>query len=177
MTNHSSTPDSAHAYRVSAYPCGQGIRVPLTGHECIRKACFHATALAQDSSKPPSSDSPFRKPPRAGCRSRCRHRASPRRVRRLPRRPGLAQDAVPVGFSVSQVFDLPDPRLTVTEHRMLKVRCPCGHITRAADPHGVKAPAQYGPGVHALAAARRQSLRGLRPHRPAASRCPARSLQ
>ncbi len=30
-----------------------------------------------------------------------------------------------------QVFDLPDPRLTVIEHRMLKLRCTCGHLTRA----------------------------------------------
>ncbi|MGQ4484128.1 IS66 family transposase [Streptomyces sp. SAS_276] len=131
--------------------------------------------LAQDSSnssKPPSSDSPFRKPaPRSQRRSSGRkpgaqsgHQgtnlervANPDTV--VEHRPiacggcenALPQDAVPVGFAWSQVFDLPDPRLVVTEHRMLKVRCRCGHITRAADPPGAKAPAQYGPAVHALA--------------------------
>lgn len=131
--------------------------------------------LAQDSSnssKPPSSDSPFRKPvPRSQRRSSGRkpggqagHEganlervADPDTV--IEHRPlacggceaALADDAVPVGFSVSQVFDLPDPRLIVTEHRMLKIRCRCGHITRARQPQGAGAPTQYGPGVHALA--------------------------
>ncbi|MFF3159531.1 transposase [Streptomyces sp. NPDC057910] len=41
--------------------------------------------------------------------------------------------------------------MIVTEHRMLKVRCTCGHVTRAADPDGVNAATRYGPGVHALA--------------------------
>lgn len=131
--------------------------------------------LAQDSSnssKPPSSDSPFRKPaPRSQRRASGRRPggqagheganlervADPDAV--IEHRPvacggcegALADDAVPVGFSWSQVFDLPDPRLVVTEHRILKVRCRCGHITRAADPQGAGAPTQYGPGVHALA--------------------------
>lgn len=130
--------------------------------------------LAQDStnsSKPPGSDSPFRKPaPRSQRKATGRkpggqagHEgtnlervADPDAViEHRPARCGgcdavLADDAETVGFSRSQVFDLPDPRLVVTEHRMLKVRCGCGHLTRAAGPDGAGAPTQYGPGVHAL---------------------------
>lgn len=130
--------------------------------------------LAQDSSnssKPSASDSPFRKPaPRSqrktsGRRSggqvghdgaNLEQAADPDHI--IEHRPaacggcgtGLAGGVAAVGFSSSQVFDLPDPRLIVTEHRMFKVRCACGHVTRAADPDGVNAAAQYGPGVHAL---------------------------
>ncbi|MCY0924177.1 MULTISPECIES: IS66 family transposase [unclassified Streptomyces] len=127
---------------------------------------------SSNSSKPPASDSPFRKPvPRSqrGTSGRVPggqvgHEgtnlepvANPDHV--IEHRPAacagcgiaLADGDPTVGFSRSQVFDLPDPRLTVTEHRMLKVRCTCGRTTRAADPDGVNAPTQYGPGVHALA--------------------------
>ncbi|MDQ3522824.1 MAG: IS66 family transposase [Gemmatimonadota bacterium] len=131
--------------------------------------------LAQDSSnssKPPSSDSPFRKPaPRSQRRTSGRKPggqtghpganlkrvADPDEV--IEHRPSacgncdaaLANDAEAAGFAWSQVFDLPDPRLIVTEHRMLTIRCTCGHLTRAKDPPGASAPTQYGPGVHALA--------------------------
>ncbi len=44
----------------------------------------------------------------------------------------LDADAKPVGFTWGQIFDLPDPRLTVTEYRMLKLRCGCGHTTARA---------------------------------------------
>jgi transposase len=51
-----------------------------------------------------------------------------------------------------QVHDLPPVRLVVTEHRGERVRCPhCRRLTEAAFPTGVEAPAQYGPGVRALA--------------------------
>ena len=52
-----------------------------------------------------------------------------------------------------QVFDLPAVRLSVTEHRRETRRCPrCGAQTRGAFPAGVRAPAQYGPGVIARSA-------------------------
>lgn len=49
-----------------------------------------------------------------------------------------------------QVFDLPEMRLRVVEHVVERRRCGCGHLTSAAFPDGVSAPAQYGPGVRAL---------------------------
>jgi transposase len=51
-----------------------------------------------------------------------------------------------------QVFDLPEIRLFVTEHRTERRRCRCGCITKAAFPDTATAPACYGPGVRALAA-------------------------
>src|SRR5258708_13796129 len=51
-----------------------------------------------------------------------------------------------------QVFDLPPQRLWVTEHRVEEKQCPtCFHLTRASFPILVKAPAQYGTGIAALA--------------------------
>jgi transposase len=47
-----------------------------------------------------------------------------------------------------QVFDIADGKVKVTEHRAQAVRCSsCGETTEARFPPGVKAPAQYGPGV------------------------------
>jgi len=51
-----------------------------------------------------------------------------------------------------QVIDLPTKRLWVTEHRVEEKQCPiCFHLTRASFPSAVKAPAQYGTGIQALA--------------------------
>jgi transposase len=49
-----------------------------------------------------------------------------------------------------QVFDIPQPQMEVTEHRIGEVHC-CGCTQRGEAPQGVQpAPVQYGPGVHAL---------------------------
>ncbi len=51
-----------------------------------------------------------------------------------------------------QVFDLPEPKPEVTEHRALACRCRrCGLSTRAAFPEDVTAPVQYGPRLVATA--------------------------
>ena len=51
-----------------------------------------------------------------------------------------------------QVFDSPEPKLEVTEHRTDISKCPkCGKITKAPFPKGVNAPAQYGPRIKAAA--------------------------
>ncbi|MBF6590651.1 MAG: IS66 family transposase [Ktedonobacterales bacterium] len=51
-----------------------------------------------------------------------------------------------------QVQDLPPLRLEVTEHQAMAVRCPaCQALTRGTFPAAVRAPAQYGPRVRALA--------------------------
>lgn len=50
-----------------------------------------------------------------------------------------------------QVFDLPQPRLEVTEHQQLSCTCPaCGRLASGVFPEAVPARAQYGPGVRAL---------------------------
>jgi transposase len=51
-----------------------------------------------------------------------------------------------------QVHDLPAMHLVVTEHRVEVLTCPrCQHQNAGRFPPGVPAPAQYGPGVQALA--------------------------
>lgn len=51
-----------------------------------------------------------------------------------------------------QVFDLPQPRLEVTEYQIHKTTCPaCGELQKAVAPEGVNAPAQYGTGVKSYA--------------------------
>ena len=51
---------------------------------------------------------------------------------------------------VRQVFDVPVPRVEVTEYRLHKTRCgACGKKTTAPAPAGVVAPVQYGPSVAA----------------------------
>lgn len=67
---------------------------------------------------------------------------------------GLASAPV-VSTEAGHVFDLPPIALQVIEHRVQHRRCGCGTVTMAgrADgvPAGVGAPAQYGPGVRAVA--------------------------
>ena len=51
-----------------------------------------------------------------------------------------------------QVFDLPQPRLEITEHQLLMGQCPdCRQWHRGIAPEGVNAPVQYGHGVKTLA--------------------------
>lgn len=48
-----------------------------------------------------------------------------------------------------QVFDLPDPKLEVTEHRIAQITC-CEMPQMGEYPQEVTAPVQYGPGVRAF---------------------------
>lgn len=59
-----------------------------------------------------------------------------------------ADDAHEITHS-RQVFDLPEPKLEVTEHRLAQVEC-CGHIQHGEYPPEVTASVQYGSGVRAL---------------------------
>lgn len=60
-------------------------------------------------------------------------------------------DAEVVGERARQVFDLPEPRMRVTEHRALTRRCGHCHATTTARlPAEATAPACYGPRVRAL---------------------------
>lgn len=125
---------------------------------------------SRNSSKPPSSDNPFTKPPPRSLRTR-----SGRRPGKQPGDPGARLEPRPdpdevmvhvpdrcagcggeltrapvLGHEGRQVFDLPPLRLRVVEHRAQQRRCRCGQVTTAAFPAQVSAPTCYGPGVAAL---------------------------
>lgn len=57
--------------------------------------------------------------------------------------------AVSVGYRARQVFDLPEIAPQVTEHRLHRAVCGCGHTTVATAPEHVPAAAVYGKGVRA----------------------------
>ena len=48
-----------------------------------------------------------------------------------------------------QVFDLPQPRLYVEEHRQMGLLCACGCINAGQFPAWISAPVQYGPRIQA----------------------------
>jgi len=62
----------------------------------------------------------------------------------------LAQQ-VPDRVERRQVFDLPEPKLLVTEHQGEVKTCACGCLNRAAFPPEVTAPVQYGLRVKSVA--------------------------
>jgi transposase len=49
-----------------------------------------------------------------------------------------------------QVVDLPPIEPVVTEHRVYKKECNCGHVTMSSFPGGLKAPVSYGPMIESL---------------------------
>lgn len=123
-----------------------------------------------NSSKPPSSDSPFVKPAPRSLRRRSGRKpggqqghpgstleqvADPDETLRHEPGPcgGCGADlaeAPEVGVERRQVFDLPPMRVRVTEHQLVARRCGCGAATCGAAPAGVTAPAQYGPRITAI---------------------------
>jgi transposase len=82
---------------------------------------------------------------------------NPDRVR--DHRPGACSDcgevldgAPSAGFARRQVSDVPLVTVTVTEHRLHRVRCDCGHVTVAQPPDLLAgSPTSYGPNLRALA--------------------------
>ena len=125
---------------------------------------------SQNSSKPPSTDSPFDKPAPKSLR-----RKSGRKPGGQPGHPGstlrLVADpnererhepgpcggcganlagAPEVGVERRQVFDLPPMQIQVTEHQLIARRCACGATTCGIAPEGVSAPVQYGPRITAI---------------------------
>jgi transposase len=131
---------------------------------------------SSNSSKPPSSDPGGVKTARTENANRKARRAMGRGQGKQPGTPGstLAQvsdpdvvvthrpdrcrgcdgsldNAVVIGITTRQVFDVPDPAVIVTEHRAERRRCDCGAETTAGFPAGVSAPACYGPSIKAHA--------------------------
>jgi len=132
------------------------------------------TRDSHNSSLPPSADPPWQKVPR----TRSLRQQSGLKVGGQPRHPGstLKRSARPdhlithapemcpgcgsaldeaevVASDSRQLFDLPEVRLLVTEHRRETRRCRrCGTETRGEFPAGVRAPVQYGPAVLARSA-------------------------
>lgn len=126
---------------------------------------------SKNSSKPPSSDNPFVKPPPRSLRgksgrrpgkqpgqggARLEPRAEPDEV--VVHVPGSCEGcggdlaAAPiVGEQARQVFDLPPIQLRVTEHRAQSRACGCGRVSTAMFLTQASAPTCYGPGVAALA--------------------------
>jgi transposase len=127
---------------------------------------------SSNSSRPPSSDG-LGKPPAPGRERRGGGRAPGKQ----PGAPGahLAQVADPdevvvhrpvacegcggdltlapvMGVEARQVFDLPEVRLWVCEHRAERRRCACGQVTAGVFPSQARAAACYGPGVRGLGA-------------------------
>jgi transposase len=130
---------------------------------------------SQNSSKPPSTDSPFGKPALKPKPKSLRKKTGrkpggqpghsgvtldlvddPKHKQR--HEPGSCKgcgadlvDAPEVGIERRQVFDLPPVAIEVTEHRLVSRRCDCGIVTCADAPAGVTAPTQYGPQVTGIA--------------------------
>ncbi|EQD48600.1 hypothetical protein B1B_11989, partial [mine drainage metagenome] len=46
-----------------------------------------------------------------------------------------------VDEEVRQVFEIPTPKIVVTEHRVYKLRCSCGEVNEGAFPPEARAPA------------------------------------
>ncbi|WP_246633870.1 DUF6444 domain-containing protein, partial [Pseudonocardia nigra] len=125
---------------------------------------------SRNSSKPPSSDSPFVKPAPRSLRRKSGKKpggqpghpgstlalvADPDERRR--HEPGPCTgcganlvDAPEVGVERRQVFDLPPMTVRVSEHQLVARRCACGITTCGSAPEGVSAPTQYGPRIAAI---------------------------
>lgn len=142
--------------------------------ELTRRVAELEARLRRDSrisSKPPSSDGPVKPPPRSRRESSGRSAGKQpgeagftlrqvdkpdERVTHSPGRCGGCRRglrrAPVVSVEARQVFDLPEVRVRVVEHRLEHRRCRCGAVTMAPVPAGVGAPVQYGPRVRAVGA-------------------------
>jgi len=143
----------------------ENARLQAENAELLRRLGLNS----QNSHKPPSSDGyrkkrvqpalPKGKKPlggQAGHKGKTlRAVEKPDHVRlHLPERCAVCGRAISVDephevVSKRQVFDLPEPRLEVTEHRLGQIEC-CGRVQCGEYPPEVTASVQYGPGVRAL---------------------------
>jgi transposase len=124
---------------------------------------------SSNSSKPPSSDGLARKPKSQRGKSDRKPGGQPGHVgqgRSQVERPDIVVNHVPIscnecGFKLDQVegacvekrqvFEIPQPKIEVVEHRVEEKRCPCcGKPNRGFFPEDVKGPVQFGERVQAL---------------------------
>jgi len=118
-----------------------------------------------NSSRPPSSDGPKRKPgipkePKGRGGQKGHKGGTLRKVEHPDHTFRLTTPACGCGLPLDpdsgevaqtyQVFDLPQPKLEVTEYQRIRQRCACGREHLGALPAGVHASVQYGSGVRAL---------------------------
>ncbi len=131
---------------------------------------------SSNSSRPPSSDGGTAKDKRPIANGRKLNKGAKRTQGKQPGAPGASLkpcadpdlvvvhepsccrgcgaglgDAVTVGDTSRQVFDIANPTVYVTEHRALRRRCSCGSVTAAVFPGEATAPTCYGPNVKAYA--------------------------
>jgi transposase len=160
---------SLRAELVAAQAVAEALRAELAkASERIAELEAQAGRNSRNSSRPPSSDGLDKPPPKPrslrkktgrkpggqdGHEGRTlRQVAKPdREVRHEPGccsacRRSLANRPVS-GVERRQQFDIPLPKITVTEHQLVERECACGQRTRGAAPDGVGAPVQYGPRV------------------------------
>ncbi|MCA1675543.1 MAG: DUF6444 domain-containing protein [Actinobacteria bacterium] len=125
---------------------------------------------SRNSSKPPSSDSPFVKPAVKSLRRRSGRKPGgqaghpgarlalvddPNERKRYEPGPCTGcgadvADAPEVGMERRQVFDLPPMTVRVSEHQLIARCCGCGTTTCGTAPEGVTAPVAYGPRITAI---------------------------
>jgi len=148
-----------------------GLRAELaTAQARIVQLEARLAANSGNSSKPPSTDSPFDKPAPKSLRRR-----SGRKPGGQPGHPGTTLRQVenpdevvvhephachgcgaglagrPVsGVTRRQLFDIPPVTVKVSEHQLVERQCACGARTRAEAPAGVDGPVQYGPRIAAI---------------------------
>ncbi len=120
---------------------------------------------SRNSSRPPSSDGPKRKPgiPKEAKVQGGQKGHQGKTLGKVEQADHIVRLTTPVcgcGLSLDpesgeveqtcQVFDLPQPKLEVTEYQRIRQRCACGCEHLGVFPAGLHAPVQYGPGVRAL---------------------------
>ncbi len=127
---------------------------------------------SRNSSKPPSSDG-LSKPPRTGSlREKGKNKsggqpghpgttlkqvAHPDVIEQhelmcCPTCAGSLKETAALGLIKRQVFDIPPPKITITEHQAEVKHCPrCQQQVSAVFPRGVNAPVQYGKVIQSWA--------------------------
>jgi transposase len=124
---------------------------------------------SKNSSKPPSSDGLAKPAPKslrkktgrgpgrpAGQQGSTLHQVAEPDVivRHVPAECAGCGDALDaaaeVAVTVRQVFDIPEPRVVVTQHEIVTLACVCGHHTPAPAPAEASAPVAYGPRIAAV---------------------------